>query len=75
MALGYFFFFLFYCGCRHFLAKTTLYFDQKKCPEKDQWAKLRTLTVIQKLQRDSRYYSIRYLNQGLWLNHIADCTA
>jgi len=32
-------------------------FDQKKCPEKDQWAKLRALTVIQKLQLASSYDS------------------
>ena len=32
MALDYFWNIVFYCGCRHFLAKTTLYFDQKKMP-------------------------------------------
>ena len=38
MALDYFWNIVFYCGCRHFLAKTTLYFDQKKNAQMDEWA-------------------------------------
>ena len=57
MALDYFWNIVFYCGCRHFLAKTTLYFDQKKMPT---WVSGQTkdIKILQKLQRDSRYYSI-----------------
>ena len=66
MALDYFWNIVFYGGCRHFLAKTTLYFDQKKMPT---WVSGQTkdIKILQKLQRDSRYYSICYLNQRLWL--------
>lgn len=55
MALDYFWNIVFYCGCRHFLAKTTLYFDQKKMPT---WVSGQTkdIKILQKLQRDSRYF-------------------
>ena len=43
--------------CKKHGQESLLYFDQKKCPERDQWAKLRTLTVIQKLQLGSSYDS------------------
>lgn len=37
MALDYFWNIVFYGGCRHFLARTALYFDQKKA-HMDEWA-------------------------------------
>ena len=55
------------CRCCHFLAKTTLYFDQKKMLI---WVSGQTkdIKIIQKPHRNARYYFC-YLNKRLWLNH------
>lgn len=63
MALDYFWNIVFYCGCRHFLAKTTLYFDQKKMPT---WVSGQTKELIS--FRNSSAILATF-SKRLWLNH------